>query len=127
MLARLERDLGLGLAGAEMQMVKVARDRLVERRQVGVDQQVVMAGVFAVGTGGRYAHVAQAEIERGLGRDGGAVLEIDEIDFGARPRRRRAAGLLTVGQHDAARHCGDRQQKRTGAREPAILPAARCC
>ena len=67
-LAVLERDLGLGLAGAEMQVVEVARDRLVERRQVGVDQQVMMAGVLAVRAGGRDAHVAQAEIDRGLGR-----------------------------------------------------------
>ena len=37
-LARLERNLRFGLAGAEMQMIEVVGNRLVERRQLGVDQ-----------------------------------------------------------------------------------------
>ena len=42
MLARLERNLRLGLAGAEVQVIEVVRNRLVERRQFGIDQQMVM-------------------------------------------------------------------------------------
>ena len=32
-------DFGFGLAGAKMEMVEVIRDRLVKRRQAGIDQQ----------------------------------------------------------------------------------------
>ena len=42
-LAVLERDLGLGLAAAEVKVIEVVRDRLVERGQLGVDQQVMVA------------------------------------------------------------------------------------
>ena len=42
-LAVLERNLGLGLAAAEVKVIEVIRDRLIERRQLGVDQQVMMA------------------------------------------------------------------------------------
>ena len=42
-LAVLEGDLGLGLAAAEVEMVEVVGDRLIERRQIGIDQQMVMA------------------------------------------------------------------------------------
>ena len=38
-----QRDLGLGLTGAEMQMIEVVRDRLVEGRQIAVDQEMVVA------------------------------------------------------------------------------------
>jgi len=54
-LPGLQRDLGLGLAAAEVQMIKVARDRLIERRQLGIDQQVMVAGIFAVRAGGAIA------------------------------------------------------------------------
>ena len=38
MVAGLERDIRLGLAGAEVQMVEVGGNRLIERRQLGIDQ-----------------------------------------------------------------------------------------
>ena len=38
-LAVLERNLGLGLAAAEVKVVEVIGDRLVERGQLGVDQR----------------------------------------------------------------------------------------
>jgi|ERR1700757_5209404 hypothetical protein len=50
--------VGLGLHGAEVQMIEVVRNRLAERRQFGVDQQMVMARVLAVRPSGRNAHVA---------------------------------------------------------------------
>ena len=38
-------DLRLGLPRAEVQVVEVARDRLVERRHRGVDQEMMVAGI----------------------------------------------------------------------------------
>jgi hypothetical protein len=43
MLAVFERNLGLGLAAAEMKVIEVIGDRLIERGQFGIDQQVVVA------------------------------------------------------------------------------------
>jgi hypothetical protein len=45
-----------GLHGAEMQMIEDFRNRLAERRQFGVDQQMLMALVLAVRPSGRNAH-----------------------------------------------------------------------
>ena len=112
MVAGLERDFRFGLSGAEVQMVEVARDRLIERRQIGVDQQMVMAGVLAIRSRGRDPHVPQPEIERHFFRNRRAVLEVHEIDLGAGRRRGRAACLLTVGEHNRARECGGRKQDR---------------
>jgi hypothetical protein len=39
----LQRHLSFGLAAAEVEVIEVVRDGLVERWQVGVNQQVVMA------------------------------------------------------------------------------------
>ena len=33
-----ESDFGLGLAGAEVQVIEIIRNWLVERRQLGIDQ-----------------------------------------------------------------------------------------
>ena len=38
-LAMLERNLVLGLAAAEVKVIEVIGDRLVERGQLGVDQR----------------------------------------------------------------------------------------
>jgi hypothetical protein len=46
--ARLERNLGLALPGAEVKVVEVVGNRLVERRQLRVDEQMVMTRVLAV-------------------------------------------------------------------------------
>ncbi len=55
--AQLQLDRCLGLAGAEVQMIEVVRNRLVERRQWSVDQQMVMSGIGLVDAGGCHAHV----------------------------------------------------------------------
>jgi hypothetical protein len=68
-LAPPERNLGLGLPGAEMQMVEVVWDRPVERRQIGIYQQVMMAGILAIRAGGGDAHVPQTEIKLQLRRN----------------------------------------------------------
>ena len=40
--ARLERNFGLGLTGTEMQVIEVVWNRLIEGRQCGIDQQVMV-------------------------------------------------------------------------------------
>ena len=47
-----ERQVDLGLSGPEMHMIFIVRDRLIERRQIRVDQKMMMAGIRFVGTGG---------------------------------------------------------------------------
>ena len=37
--AERQRNLRLGLPGAEMQVIEIVRDRLVERRQLEIDQE----------------------------------------------------------------------------------------
>ena len=66
MCARRKRDRRFGLAAAEVEMVLVIRDRLVERRQIRVDQEVVVAAVGSVGACRRDAHSVQPEMDRGL-------------------------------------------------------------
>ncbi len=88
---RREIDRGLRLARAEVEMVEVVRDRLIERRQVRVDQHMVMSRVRPVRTGRGDAHVAQPEVDRELRGDVRAVLEVREIERGARRRCGRAA------------------------------------
>ena len=60
--SRRQVEPGLGLAEAEMQVLAVVRDLLVERRQVGVDDQVMVAGVRLLHPGWRHA----AWLEEGI-------------------------------------------------------------
>ena len=92
MLAMLERNLSLALPAAEMEMIEVIWDRLIERRQFGVDKQMMMAGIFAIGASGREAHVFQAEIYGEFRWQDRAFFDrISEINLGAWRRLRRAA------------------------------------
>ena len=59
--ARRQFEHRLGLAESEMQVVAVVRDRLIERRQRRIDQQVVVAGVRLGDAGRRDAEIAGAE------------------------------------------------------------------
>src|SRR5262245_11411692 len=61
MLARGKRDLLLGLAIAEMNVVQITWQRLIQRRRRDVNQQVMMARIGLGDARGRNAHVAQAE------------------------------------------------------------------
>jgi hypothetical protein len=38
-------DLSLGLAGAEMQMIEIVGNGLIERWKLGIDQQMVMTRI----------------------------------------------------------------------------------
>jgi hypothetical protein len=62
---------GFRLPGAEVEMVEVVRDRQVERRQLGVDQEVVVAGIGLVDAGGGHANIGEPEANRRpLGKHG---------------------------------------------------------
>ena len=43
MFAGRQRDVGLRLTSAEVQVMRIVRHRLIKRRQIGVDQQMVMS------------------------------------------------------------------------------------
>src|SRR3984893_10341871 len=45
MLAERKRDLRLGLSRSEVQVIEVIRNRLVQRRQRGVDHEMVVGGI----------------------------------------------------------------------------------
>ncbi len=113
--ARRQRNLGLGLAAAEMQMVEIGRDRPVERRQRRVDQQVVMAGMASRGAGRNDLHAADLEADRELGTDDArAVLQAQELQRHA--GRGRAALLRPRSRRE---HQRQRRQERRDAEEPA--------
>src|SRR6476646_876844 len=75
-----QRDLRLSLAGSKVQMIEVVRNGLIERGQLGVDQQVMMTGIRAIGAGWCDSHLSQAKTDSHLWRNGLAVLEIDEVN-----------------------------------------------
>jgi hypothetical protein len=79
--------------GAEVEMVEVVRDRQVERRQLGVDQEVVVAGIGLVAAGGGHANIGEPEGPAGEAR---TVLQPHEID----------------GPASAGRACGPRNRPR---------------
>jgi hypothetical protein len=84
MRAMLERDLSLALPSAEMKMIEVVWDRLIERRQFGVNKQVMMTGILAIGASGRETHVFQAKIYGELRWQDRAFFDrIGEINLGA--------------------------------------------
>ena len=80
MCAWFQGDFRLGLAGSKVQMTEVVGNGLIERWQLGVDQQVVMTGICAIGAGWCDPHLAQTKANGHLWRNGLAVLEIDEVN-----------------------------------------------
>jgi hypothetical protein len=65
----------LGLPGAEMKMLLVLRDRFIRvQRLIGVDQEMVVAGVRRLDSRGRDAHAREAELHPERTGDDIAVL-----------------------------------------------------
>lgn len=67
-------------------MVEVVGNRLVERGQFGINEQVVMTGICKVRAGGRNPHVCAGQSDGHFGCDARAVFEVNEI--GSCPCRR---------------------------------------
>ncbi len=106
--ARRERHRRLGLSLAEVHVVRVGRDRQVERRRVGVDQQVMVAGVLHRDAGGRDAHAAQAEAHGHGARDRLAIVRRDDVELDV--LRRGTARQVGSGR-DTVRRQGDEREK----------------
>jgi hypothetical protein len=95
MLTCGQGDFGLGLAAAKMNVVEIARNRLIKRRQSGIDEKMMMTGIWLRGARRSDLHVLDPEMDRDLGGDRRTVLEIDKEYPGIRSRRPpRRNGLL---------------------------------
>jgi len=75
-----QSDLSLALGVAEVQMIEIRRDRLVQRRQLGIDQQMVVPGIRTIYTRPRQLHATKPKTNRRLGWNQRAILEIEEIN-----------------------------------------------
>jgi hypothetical protein len=115
MLTCRQCDFHLGLATAKMNVVEIARDRLIERRQFGIDEKVMMTGVWLGYAGRGDLHVLDPETDLDLGGDRRAVLEVDEEYPGIRSRGRlRRNGLLRAYFDTRIQnHCRENNQEST--------------
>jgi hypothetical protein len=104
MLPGGQAHVSLSLASAEMQVCKVVWNRLIERRQLGIDQQMVMSGILSVGARRCYSHTAKPKMNGGLGWQRIAVLDVNEINGGPWRGRRRS----TASRGLAVNNCGCR-------------------
>jgi hypothetical protein len=84
MFARRQRDGRLRLAGAEVQMVFVVRNRFVERWQRLIDEQMMMPAVGRIDAGAHDRHVVQTKAHLQCDRHGSAVGRGDDVDLGVR-------------------------------------------
>ena len=109
MFAGWQVEAGLGLAATKVHVVVVGRNGLACRRQgVGVDQQVVVAGGFALNPCWRHAHALKAKLHGDRGADGRAVAGGNEKHLGVF----RCGGLGkgeagAAGQQQAGESVGD--------------------
>jgi hypothetical protein len=65
-----------------MQMIEVIRYWLVQGRQLGIDQEVMVAGVGLVDASGRYPHIDEAKANGGILRNHRTILKPDEMNLG---------------------------------------------
>ena len=77
-------------------MIEVVRDRLVQRRRLGVDQEVMVAGVSLVDPCRCHSHVDETKANGRILRKNRAILQPDEVELGVTRRWRTAAGTRTL-------------------------------
>src|SRR3569833_4504180 len=77
-------DRGFGLTGAKMEMIEGIRYRLIERRQAGIDHQMMVARIQLFETSGGHAHADESETNNGRWLDVRSFLGLNEIDLRAR-------------------------------------------
>jgi len=51
------------LTGSEVEVIEIVGDGLVERRQLSIDQQMVMTGIRTIESGGCNPHLLQTETD----------------------------------------------------------------
>src|ERR1700722_19405395 len=121
-----EREFSFRLAAAEMEMVLVVGNRLVEGRQIRVDEEVMVPRVGPLRSRRRNAHPMQAEMDCRFWSDDGAVLDVDEFNLGAggggcwsslRGGLREGGGRKTK----AHNYCDRRPSRPPHGRSPMIL------
>src|SRR5580658_7706495 len=78
-----QRNRRLGLTGAEVQMIFVVRNRLVQSGQRRIYQQMMMARICLFDPSGREAHIDEAESDRKRLRDVIPIGRRNDILFGA--------------------------------------------
>jgi hypothetical protein len=77
-----------------MEVIGISGNWFIQRRQIGIDQQMVMSGVDFFRARRRHAHAMETEVDGVSLGNGCAILEIDEIHCGTlRGRRRSNFGL----------------------------------
>ena len=86
-----------------MKVVKVVGDRLVERRYLCIDQQVMMAGIWFVYTCRGHTHIDEAEANCRLLGKHRPVVQADKVDPGV-SRRLLARGRVNDTDPDERRH-----------------------
>src|SRR5450631_292482 len=75
---------------------------------------MMMAHIGTIRSGRRKTHIVQSELDEEVGRNGLAILEIDEIDRSAWRRVSRPAGLWSLCECGATGHAAENQQTRNG-------------
>ena len=84
-LTRRQRHNGFGLPAAEMDVLGVGGDRLLQflGRERRVDDEMVMAGLGLLDASRRYPHAGQAKLDLEGAGDGVAILRTDDVDGSA--------------------------------------------
>jgi hypothetical protein len=77
-----ERYRCFGLASSEVKMIEVVWYGLIERRQLGVNQKMVVAGIGLFDTRRRHAHIDKTEANGRILSEHGAILQTNEINPG---------------------------------------------
>jgi hypothetical protein len=95
--ARRQRQCDLSLARAEMQIVLVVRDRVVQGRQIPVDEKMKVSCIRFLRSDQRDPDPIKPETDRGVRANDGAVLEIKELGLRAWRRRSPSPGLGGLG------------------------------
>ena len=79
--AERESDLCLSLSRSEVQVIEVIGNRLVQRRQRGIDHKMVVPGIGLFDACGRYAHVDETEADNWCAGYVGAIGWVYKIDL----------------------------------------------
>lgn len=112
MLSGRQAHFSLSLAGTKMQVREVIWNRLIERGQLGIDQQMMVSRVLSIGARRGYSHAAKPEVDDRFGRQCVAILDVYEIDGSARGGRRGSTARRGLAMSGAAGRNPDQDRKR---------------
>src|SRR5215471_2653315 len=101
MLSGRQAQFGLSLAGTKMQVREVVWNRLIQRRQLGIDQQMVMSRVLSIGACWCHPHTAKPEVDDRFGRECVRILNVYEINGSTRRGRCGSTARRGLAMSDA--------------------------